>query len=106
MPAMAQVAVVAKITALPGKRDEVVDVLRDVVAAAENEPGTLLYAMNVDKGDDDVIWFYELYTDDAAFGAHGGSEAMKEAGGKLRDKAAGRPEIRVLELVAGKGLPG
>ena len=104
MPPMAQVAVVAKITALPGKRDEVVDVLRDVVAATDNEPGTLVYAMNVDKGDDDVIWFYELYTDDAAFGAHGG-DAMKAAGGKLRDKAAGRPEIRVLELVAGKGLP-
>src|SRR5580704_9498832 len=65
VPPMAQVAVVAKITALPGKRDEVVDVLRDVVAATDDEPGTLVYAMNIDKGDDDVIWFYELYTDDA-----------------------------------------
>ena len=102
---MAKVAVIAKITALPGKRDEVVAVLNGVVAATQDEPGTLLYAMNVDKVDEDVIWFYEVYADDAALAAHGGSEAMKAAGGQLRDKAAGRPELHVVELVGGKGLP-
>ena len=102
---MPKLAVIAKITALPGMRDEVVDVLRDVVAATADEPGTLVYAMNVDKADENVVWFYELYTDDAALGAHAGSEAMKAAGGKLRDKAAGRPEIMLCELVGGTGLP-
>jgi len=102
---MAKVAVIAKITALPGKRDEVVAVLNDVVAAVDDEPGTLLYAMNVDKAEADVIWFYEVYADDAALAAHSGSEAMKAAGGKLRDKAAGRPELHLVELVGGKGLP-
>ncbi|HEY2430256.1 MAG TPA: putative quinol monooxygenase, partial [Acidimicrobiales bacterium] len=96
----------ARITALPGKRDEVVAVLSEVVAAARDEPGTLLYAMNVDKAEEDVIWFYEVYADDAAMAAHGGSEAMKAAGGKLRDKAAGRPELHMLDLVDGKNLPG
>jgi quinol monooxygenase YgiN len=103
---MAQIAVIAKITAQPGQRDEVVEVLRDVVSATDREPGTLLYAMNVDKADEDVIWFYELYTDDAALAAHGGGEAMKAAGGRLRDKTAGRPELHVLEMVQAKGLPG
>jgi quinol monooxygenase YgiN len=99
------VAVVAKITALPGLRDEVVSVLSEVVEATKSEPGTLLYAMNVDKTEADVIWFYEVYADDAAFAAHAGSEAMKAAGGKLRDKAAGRPELHFLDLVGGKGMP-
>ena len=103
---MSKVAVIAKITALPGLRDEIVSVLSEVVAATNDEPGTLLYAMNVDKADADVIWFYEVYADDDALAAHGGSEAMKAAGGKLRDKAAGRPELHVVELVGGKGLPG
>ncbi len=102
---MAHIAVIAKITALPGMRDEVVDVLRDVVAGTEGESGTLVYAMNTDKADDDVIWFYELYTDDAALAVHGGGEAMKAAGGRLRDKTAGRPELHVLDLVQAKGLP-
>ena len=102
---MAKVAVIAKITALPGMRDEVASVLNDVVTATNDEPGTLFYAMNLDKAETDVIWFYEVYADDAALAAHGGSEAMKAAGGKLRDKAAGRPELHIVELVAGKGLP-
>ena len=104
VPAMAKVSVVAKIVAAPGKRDEVVDVLKDVVAATENEPGTLVYAMNVEK-DSDVIWFFELYADEAALAAHGGSEAMKAAGPRLADKMGGRPEIIQLTPVVGKGLP-
>ena len=102
---MARIAVIAKITALRGKREEVVEVLRDVVSGTDSEPGTLVYAMNTDKADDDVIWFYELYSDDGALAAHGGGEAMKAAGGRLRDKTAGRPELHVLELVQAKGLP-
>ena len=102
---MARISVIAKITALPGKRAEVVDVLRDVVSGTDKEPGTLVYAMNTDKADDDVIWFYELYTDDAALGVHGEGEAMEAAGPRLRDKVAGRPELHVLELVQAKGLP-
>jgi quinol monooxygenase YgiN len=102
---MPKVAVIAKITALPGLRDEVASVLSEVAAATESEAGTLLYFMNLDKADADVIWFYEVYADDAALAAHSGSDVMKAAGGKLRDKAAGRPELHLVELVGGKGLP-
>src|SRR5580658_3892949 len=103
---MSKVAVIAKITALPGLRDEVAAVLSEVGKATEGEPGTLFYAMNLDSAEEDVIWFYEVYEDQAALAAHGGSEAMKAAGAKLRDKAAGRPELHFAELVGGKNLPG
>ena len=87
---MSKVAVIAKITTVSGQRDEVVEILRDVVRGADAEPGTLVYAMNIDKADADVIWFYELYTDDAAFAAHGkGSEAMKAAGAAPRRQDRG-----------------
>jgi quinol monooxygenase YgiN len=101
---MPKVAVVAKLTAAPGKRDEVVDVLKDVVAATEQEAGTLVYAMNVEK-DGDVIWFFELYTDEGALGVHAGSDAMKASGPRLAGKLAGRPEIIQLTPVVAKGLP-
>jgi quinol monooxygenase YgiN len=101
---MAKLAVIARITALPGKRDEVMDALRPVVAATRGEPGTLVYAMHTDKAEEDVVWFYELYADDAALAAHGGSEAMKQAGGELRGKVAGRPELHMLDLVDGKDV--
>jgi quinol monooxygenase YgiN len=100
-----KLAVLAKFTALPGKREEIVAVMSEMVKVVQDEPGTLVYAMNTDKTDPDVIWFYEVYADQDALVAHGGSEAMKAAGGKLRDKAAGRPELTMLDLVDGKNVP-
>ena len=38
--------------------------------------------------------------------AHGGSEAMKQAGGEMRDLLAGKPDLQFLEVVGGKNLPG
>jgi quinol monooxygenase YgiN len=101
---MPKVSVVAKLTAAPGKRDAVVDALRDVVTATEQEPGTLVYALNVEQ-DSDVIWFFELYADEAALATHAQSEAMKAAGPKLAGNLAGRPEITQLTPVVAKGLP-
>ncbi|MHB8464661.1 MAG: putative quinol monooxygenase [Acidimicrobiales bacterium] len=103
---MPKVAAIAKITAAPGKRDELVAALRELVTATNDEPGTLVYALHTEKANADAVWFYELYTDDDALAAHSGSPAMKEVGGKLRGLVGGPPEMFVLELAAGKGLPG
>jgi len=102
---MATVAVVAKITALPGKRDEVAGILKEMIAHVEGEPDTLIYSMNLDTVDTEVIWFFELYSGPEALAAHGTSDKMKEVGGRLRELAAGRPEIHVCEPYAAKGLP-
>jgi quinol monooxygenase YgiN len=102
---VANVAMIAKMTAKEGKRDAVVEGLRDLVAATESEPGTLLYAMNVSTKEPEVVWFYELYAHRDALVAHGGSDAMKAVGAKLADLLTARPELYPLELVAGKSLP-
>lgn len=52
----------------------------------------------------DVVWFYELYSDQDALKAHGTSDAMK-ATASLAEFMAGRPELQFLEPVVGKGLP-
>ena len=57
-------AVIAKITALPGKRDEMAAAMSDMIKAVQDEPGTLQYALNFDSGNADVIWFYEVYADE------------------------------------------
>ena len=102
---MGQVAVIAKMTAKEGRRDELVKVLQELVDATESEPGTLFYAMNTSGTSPEDVWFYEVYRDNDALGAHGGSETMKKAGGALADLLAGRPELHLLELVSGKNLP-
>ena len=67
-----------------------------------NEPGTLTYLLYRSTADPTTFLVYEVYTDQAAFAAHGASEPMQEffrlAGGILD----GRPDIAMYEEVDGK----
>ena len=99
-----KVAVLAKIPAQPGKRDELVAALHAFIDNANTEAGTLLYILHTDPKDADTVYFYELYTDQEALTAHGTSDRFKEIGMSLRDLAAGRPELTILTPVSGKGL--
>ncbi len=101
---MSKVAVIAKIPAQPGKRDELVAALQAALDNAEGEADTLTYILHEDLADADVVWFYELYTDQDALVAHGTSDAFKAIGAALRPFAAGRPELTMLKPVGGKGL--
>jgi len=102
---MSKVSVIAKITAVEGKRDELVTAMGPMMAHVEaNEPDTLKYILSLDSADADVIWMYEEYANEEALAAHGGSEKMKELGMALRPLAAGRPELTIATPVSGKGL--
>ena len=102
---MPKIAVLAKLTAQPGKRDDLVKAFQGVVENAQNEPGTLAYALHLSQSEPDVIWFYEFYADADALQAHSRSEAMRAAGPLFGGLLAGRAEITRLDPVAGKGLP-
>jgi len=101
---MAKVAVVAKMVAVEGKRDALIEALASLSAAVQSEPGTEIYAMNLDAVDPDTVWFYELYTDQDALIAHGTSDAMKAAGAAFGELLAGKPEISFLTPVSAKGV--
>ena len=103
---MAQVAIVAKLTAADGKADELKAVIAGLVAAVEaEEPGTLIYAAAQDDDDPAVFWFYEYYGSEDAAATHSGGSALAEAGANMRGLLAGRPEVHRLTPVAAKGLP-
>ena len=103
--AMSKPAVIAKLTAQDGKREELVAAFgRMIDHVTANEPGTEVYVLHTDNADPNVAWFYELYTDQAALGAHSTSDTMKSVGRELAPLMAGRPEIIVLTPAAGKGL--
>lgn len=73
-----------------------------VAYVKENEPGTLSYKCCRSQADGTDYVFYEEYADAAAFAAHGGSPAMATFFGAAGALLAGRPEITMFELVAGK----
>jgi quinol monooxygenase YgiN len=76
---MAKVSMLAKLRVHKGKGDALVAAFAAVFDQVENETGTEVYVLNRAADDADVFWFYELYTDGDALGAHGRSEAIAEA---------------------------
>ena len=101
---MSKVAVLAKLRSAPGKRDELVTALQFALDNVGGEPGTLLYILNEDAKDADLIWFYEVYSEQSALEAHGSSDWFKEMGPKIAPLMGGRPELIFLRPVGGKGL--
>jgi quinol monooxygenase YgiN len=101
---MSKTAVFAKLTAQPGQRDDLRATLEKMLPTVEAEEGTLVYALHEDLGDDNVLWLWELYADDAALAAHSGSEAMKELIGAFAGVLGAPPELCLARPVAGKGI--
>lgn len=102
---MSKIAVIAKLSAAPGKRDELVSVLQELVEGVASEEGTLVYGLHTSNTDDTSVYFYELYSDQAAQDAHGKSPTMAAVGPKLAGLLGGMPELTQLTPVGGKGLP-
>jgi quinol monooxygenase YgiN len=98
-----RVGVVAKITAAPGKRPDLVKALMSAQQFVEGEPGTLHYILNEDLTDENVLWMWEMYTDQDSLNAHMGSQWFKEWGPSLAPFMGGRPELIFVKPLGGKG---
>ncbi|MFT4571997.1 MAG: quinol monooxygenase YgiN [Hyphomicrobiaceae bacterium] len=95
--------VIARIRAIPGSADELASELTAMVNwVAENEPETLSYICHRSVADPDAFVFFERYTNEAAFAAHGASERFAQLIQALDGKVAAAPELEVLDEVAGK----
>lgn len=102
---MAKTALIAKITAADGRRDDLVAELRTMFDQVESEPGTELYILHEDASDPNVVWFYELYTDGDALTAHSTSEAMQGLMATLSGELSGAPaELTLLTPIGAKGV--
>lgn len=99
-----KVAVIAKITSLPGKRDELAKALDIAFDNVKTEAGTLYYILHADNADETVLWMYEMYTGQEALESHMGSQWFKEWGPSLAPFLGGRPELIFVTPLAGKGL--
>ena len=67
-----------------------------------NEPGTVAYKLCRSQADATDYVFYEEYADTGALATHSGSEQMAAFFGSAGSLLAGRPEITMYEMVAGK----
>jgi quinol monooxygenase YgiN len=60
-----------------GDLEPVLAALRPLVEASRQEPGCLLYQAHRDPENENVIFLYEQYADEAAYQAHADSEHFK-----------------------------
>ncbi len=101
---MSKISIIAKLTAVEGKEDELEAALHAVVAAASEEDGLEVYSAHGVPDQRGVYYFFELYRDEDAFGVHGKGERMRAAMGGFAGLLAGRPEVTMMSPIAAKGL--
>ena len=101
---MSKLSIIATLTAAEGKADELNAALGALIQAAEEESGLEIYSVHRDPNDENAFYFFELYTDAAAFEVHGKGEKMKAAMGSMGGLLGGRPDVKMLTPGAAKGL--
>lgn len=101
---MAKTSMIVKMKAQPGTRDQVLAALVRAKPSAEAEEGTEAYSFHLDRGDEDTVWVLELYTDDAALGVHGGSEAVGTLFAEIGGLLAEPPMLVMAEYADGFGI--
>jgi quinol monooxygenase YgiN len=92
--------IVATIRVQDGKGAEFEGVFGELAAKVRaNEPGNLLYQLTKSRSEANTYKVLELYKDQDALTAHGGTEYFRELGRKMGPCLAGRPEVETLDAV-------
>lgn len=98
---MAMYGLIGQMLAAPGKRDDLLAILREGTA---DMPGCLSYVLATDPGSPDAIWITEVWTDKAAHAASLKLPAVQAAIAKARPIIAGFPQRFETTPVGGHGL--
>ena len=93
---------ISKITILPGKRDEMIDILRE---SAADMPGCLSYVVAKDAADENTIWVTEVWDSKASHDASLSLPAVKNAMPRGKPLVSNFERIAVTSPVWGVGLP-
>lgn len=96
------ISVVAKLQAVPGKEEELKQVLTTMVGQVkEKEAGAVpVYSLHVSDTDPTLFLFYENYANADAFAEHSQTDHMKAMGASLAGLLAGRPVIERYTRIA------
>jgi quinol monooxygenase YgiN len=87
------VVIFTRLTAKPGRRNDLLAVLRELGAATLAEPGNEQFAVHAARDEPDVVLGYEVFVDDAAVVDHRATEPVRAARERLDELLAEPPEI-------------
>jgi quinol monooxygenase YgiN len=100
---MAPLAKLVRMHVVDGRRDELVEALEPVRAAAESDPGTEAWTIHVDREHPDQVFIYERCRDQAAADSHDELPVLKEAVGRVGAFLSEPPEVTHAEILAAAG---
>ena len=92
-----------KTIAKPGKRDELIGLLRNSIEVLERTPGCIYYLVNT-TDEPDVIWIWELWTSKEAKDALATSPETTQAMRALLPLIASTTDRTVMTVVEGFGM--
>ena len=87
------VVIFTRLTAKPGRREELLAVLDELGVATSAEPGCDTFVTHPARDQADVVLGYEVFRDDEAVAAHRATEAVRIARERLDDLLAEPPVI-------------
>lgn len=93
---------IVKMTIVPGKREEMIRVLKE---SAADMPGCLSYVVAKDAADENVLWVTEVWDSPASHEASLSLQQVKSAIPQAKPLVANFERIAVTNAVWGHGLP-
>ena len=87
------VVIFTRLTAVPGRRDDLLAVLEELAVATRTEPGCEQFVVHAARDEPDTVLGYEVFADDGAIVDHRATEAVRVVQERLSDLLAGPPEI-------------
>lgn len=93
---------IAKLTAVPGKRDELIKILEE---GTRNMPGCRSYILAKDAADEYILWVTEIWDSQASHDASLTLPAVKDSIVKAKPLIAGFEKVAVTNPVGGVGFP-
>ena len=77
----------------PERREEALDLIRELAEHSRAEDGVIDYQVATDIDDPNLFRFTEQYEDEAAFGAHAETDHFGTFEAALPDLLAGEPDV-------------
>ena len=88
-----RVGLFVRLASNPGGRTGVLDALHRYADRLSSEPNTEAFVIALDPDDEDVVWLYEWFTDEAGLEAHRLSEPFTELVSEIPDLLASPPGL-------------
>jgi len=90
-------SVLVRLTAAPGMRPALLEVLNTYVDTLRHEPGTEMLVVSIDPDDVNNVWLYETFKDDQAQDAHRAAEGFAVMIRDMPEFLAGPPALLRLD---------